>query len=162
MSSGPRRRRPLREVFDCVGEQLEPSAWITLTRAQLDHFGSATYLADIPGYDATISGNNELGSELVDGFLLNSLLAGFHWSVWPFGDEGTWALNYGTDRVRFITPVYVGDRLRMRTRIEAVTERGVGRLLVRTSNRIEVDSKDEPAMVADWLMLYLAPSAAKA
>ena len=142
-------------MFDCVGEQLGPSEWITLSATQLEEFGAATYLADLPGADWTIAHNNQLGSDLIDGFLLNSLLVGFHWRLWPFRDEGTWALNYGTDRVRFIAPVYVGDRIRMIARIEEVRERGPQRLLVRTSHRIEIDGRADPAMVADWLCLYL-------
>jgi acyl dehydratase len=161
--SGPSQQiRPLSDVFDCIGQQLGPSDWTTLTREQMEHFAAATYLSDLPGYDGTISGNNELGADLVDGFLVNSLLIAFHWRVWPFRDEGTWALNYGTDRVRFITPVYVGDRVRMTARIEEVRERGAGRLLVRTSNRVEIDGRDDPAMVADWLCLYLPASSAVA
>ena len=143
MASGVTPERPLAEVFASIGEQLGPSDWVPITAEQMRHFAAATYLSDLPG------------AELVDGFLLNSLMLGFHWRLWPFRDEGTWALNYGSDRVRFVTPVYVGDRIRMTARIEDVRERGAGRVLVRTSNRIEVDGREDPAMVADWLCLYL-------
>ncbi len=155
MTSSALPARPLREVFDSVGEPLGPSAWSELRPQQLKDFGNATYLRELPGADFTISENNELGAELVDGFLLVSMMLGFHGSLWPFRDEGTWALNYGLDRVRFVSPVYLGDRVRLVSHIAEVRERGPGRVLVSTRNRMEIEGRQDPAMVADWLALYV-------
>lgn len=149
--------RPLRDVFKCVGEHLGPTDWLTLDADQLKKFVDATN-PDQENVDLTISHNNEHGDSLVDGTLLLSLLPHCLWRLWPFCDEGTWALNYGYDRVRFLTPVFVGDRVRAIMRIADVQERGPGRVLVKMANTLELEGRDTPAMVADALMLYLDAS----
>lgn len=152
--------RPLAELPQAVGEQLGPTDWVQLDADQLRKFGEATYLKDRFEADWQISQNNELGGDLIDGFLLLSVLLPFHMALWPYRDEGTWALNYGFDRVRFAEPVYVGDRIRMTTEVEDVREHGTGGYRVVTSNLVEVAEREKPAVIADWVMLYL-PSGAE-
>jgi acyl dehydratase len=147
--------QPLRAVFDSIGLELGPTDWLTVEAHHLRSFAEAACLTGEDGVDLTISKNNNLGPELVDGFLVLSLLIRFHWEIWPFRNDGTWALNYGTEHVRFVSPLYVGERIRMTIRIEDVTDRGDGRVLVRTKNTIEAEGRDRPIMVGDWLALYL-------
>ena len=70
-----------------------------------------------------------------------------------------YGFNYGFDRVRFVTPVPVGARIRNRLTLGEVRERGPGRYLVTTHNQVEIEGRDEPALVADWLILLVYPVA---
>ena len=147
--------RALRNVLTCSAEEaFGPTPWLTLDQTQLATFVEATNPPQGRG-DLTISQNNELGDNLVDGLLLLSLLPHFTWSLWPFGDKGTWALNYGYDRVRFVTPAYVGDEIRMSLRVLEASERDPGRVLVKTRNTIELKGQERPAVVADSLLLFI-------
>jgi hypothetical protein len=70
-------------------------------------------------------------------------------------DDAT-GLNYGLDKLRFIGPVKVGDRVRARFVLEAVEERGPGQSMYVLACAVEVDGADKPALVATWRNLYIA------
>ena len=59
--------------------------------------------------------------------------------------------NYGFDRVRFVSPVHTGTRIRGRFRITGVETRDGGDDLVRTNAVVEAEGYERPALVADWL-----------
>lgn len=130
------------------------SDWLTVTREQLTEFASASRLT-ADAVDLTVSLNNRWGPELVDGFLLVSLLVHFQWATVPLRDEGAWALNYGLDRVRFIAPVFAGERIRDHIELLDASARRPGQVLVRTRHEIEIEGKTRPAVSAVWLSLYL-------
>jgi acyl dehydratase len=130
------------------------SGWLTVSRPQLAEFARASRLT-ADAVDLSVSLNNRWGSDLVDGFLLVSLLVHFEWATVRLRDEGAWALNYGLDRVRFIAPVFVGERIRDHIQLLDATPRNPGQVLVRTRHEIEIEGKSRPALSADWLSLYL-------
>src|SRR5262249_62401975 len=66
------------------------------------------------------------------------------------------ALNYGLDRVRFMTPVRMGARIRDRVSLLAAEDRGPGRLLVKAQHTIEIEGEERPAMVAEALAILVA------
>jgi acyl dehydratase len=65
------------------------------------------------------------------------------------------AVHYGIDRVRFATPVQVGDRIRIHVTPTRLSEHAKGRLL-RIHNTFETSSSSRPALVADRLILDLS------
>lgn len=148
-------RIPTPELAEYIGQEIAVSDWLEVDREHLQWFARATYLA--PGdVDLTFSRNNKYGSDLVDGFLLLSLLTHFHFQVQPYGREpGAWGLNYGLDRVRFLTPVMVGQRLRCRIKLLDVQAKRAGQILVKTLDTLELENSEKPAMVAEWLGLMM-------
>ena len=60
--------------------------------------------------------------------------------------------NYGLDRVRFVSPVTVHDRVRLRLHVDTVAPRGEG-FLVTYDCTLEVEGRDRPGLVARWLVL---------
>lgn len=129
------------------------SPWMSIDQDHLSQFAYASYL-DPKFADLTASRNNPLGSTLVDGFLLLSMLTYFHFNNSPVAEEGLYGFNYGMDRVRFTHPVFVGDQIRCIARLTKVERRPDGTALVWTDNTIEIENKDKPAMVACWLSLF--------
>ena len=65
------------------------------------------------------------------------------------------AVNYGTDKVRFIEPVKVGSRVRGRTRLAEVTEKDPGRWLVKNLVTVEIEGVDRPALTVEALTLFI-------
>ena len=104
-----RRRLPV--TFDQAEQLLgheDVSGWLTIDLAHLREFAHATYLD--PAYvDLTPSRNHALGPDLVDGFLLLSLLVHFEFAVPLVQTDGRYGYNYGLDRVRFTGPVFAGQ-----------------------------------------------------
>ncbi len=103
--TGPAPAR-LPVMFDQAEQLLghqDVSGWLTIDRAHLSEFAHATYLD--PAYvDLTPSRNHALGPDLVDGFLLLSLLVQFEFAVPLVQTDGRYGYNYGLDRVRFTAP----------------------------------------------------------
>lgn len=148
-----RRSIPLAELHKHAGEEFFTSDWLAIDAEHLSAFATASYL-DPEHADLTASKNNPLGSSLVDGFLLTSLLTLFHFNNSPVRSQGIYGFNYGLDRVRFTHPVFIGQRIRCVATIAEVTPRPDGTVLVATDNTIEIDGEAKPAMVARWLSLF--------
>jgi acyl dehydratase len=70
-------------------------------------------------------------------------------------DRMVMVVNYGTDKVRFVEPVKVGSRIRGRTRLVDVVEKGPGRYLVKNEITVEIEGADKPALVAEALTLFV-------
>jgi acyl dehydratase len=64
------------------------------------------------------------------------------------------AINYGTDKVRFLQPVKVGSRIRARTRLGDVIDKGGGRWLLKSEVTIEIEGEERPALVAEALTMF--------
>ena len=63
------------------------------------------------------------------------------------------AINFGLDKLRFLTPVKAGARIRMRVTLLSVEDRGKGRLLLRTANTFDIEGAEKPALTAESLAL---------
>ncbi len=146
---------PTTELAQYIGHEIAVSDWLAIDREHLQLFARATYLTP-DDVDMTFSRNNAYGPDLIDGFLLLSLLTYFHFQAQPYGREpGAWGLNYGLDRVRFLSPVMVGQRLRCRIKLLDVQEKRAGQILVKTLDTLELENSDKPAMIAEWLGLMM-------
>ena len=150
-----RRRLPV--MFD-QAEQLrgrrDVSGWLTVDREHLREFSHATYLD--PAYvDLTPSRNHALGPDLVDGFLLLSLLVHFEFAVPLVQTGGRYGYNYGLDRVRFTAPVFAGQAVRVRREVVDVRRKSASRVLVTVDHEMEAEGSSAPVMVARGLMLYV-------
>ncbi|WP_155884588.1 hypothetical protein [Actinomadura flavalba] len=91
----------------------------------------------------------------VSGFLMLSMLAAFHKRELRL-PPGRHALNYGLDRVRFLRTVMTGEQVRLDAELLDAVEKSSG-LRVLTRNRLYVEGFDDPAMIADWIMLISPP-----
>lgn len=146
---------PTTALTQYIGQEIAVSDWLAVDREHLQMFARATYLTS-DDVDMTFSRNNRYGADLVDGFLLLSLLTHFHFQVQPYGREpGAWGLNYGLDKVRFLSPVMVGQRVRCHIQLLDAHEKRAGQILVKTLDTLELEHSEKPAMVAEWLGLMI-------
>lgn len=65
------------------------------------------------------------------------------------------AMNYGLDTVRFLAPVYAGDRIRGHFETLEIVEAGAGRYRETLRASVEIEGQDRPALVATWLAMYM-------
>jgi acyl dehydratase len=139
-----------------IGEEFFVSDWFEITQSDVDSFSDLTrdwdYMHNDPGW-AT---KGPWGGTIAHGFFLLSLLSYFH-SRAGFPTVATadqYVVNYGLDRVRFVEPVLIGDRLRARIRLAAITAKKPGRDLVHTATAYETERRgSQPHMVATMLLL---------
>lgn len=141
-----------------VGQEIAVSDWLKMDAGHVEEFHKATYLT-AEEVDLGYNRASPLGDDVVDGFLLISLLAHFHIQTKPYRlSAGAYAMNYGLDRVRFLSPVRVGSEVRCRIRLLEVRDKRPGQRVAKTENTLEVKGTNRPAMVAEWLSMLIGTS----
>jgi acyl dehydratase len=68
-------------------------------------------------------------------------------------------INYGFDRVRLMSPVHAGRRIRGRFVLKDLVERSPGQWLSTLTVTVEIEGRDKPAVVADWLGVQVVDEA---
>ncbi len=140
-----------------VGKTLGTSAWTSISQQEIDDFGRLTRdeapLHMNPGWAKQ---NAPFGGTIAYGFQTLSLLAHFVHEIldWPLDDTSQGlALNYGFDRIRFMSPVPVDAPLRCHLSLRAIETTRRGQPLFRFLVKVEVQGVQKPALIADWLAL---------
>jgi hypothetical protein len=119
--------------------------WLTVDASKLPLFDEASYVSENP-YPLDTGGYPE---GMVEGFHLLALLDHLLNPLLRISGDGTIGWNYGLDRVRFVSPVSAGQKIRVRGTVGAVTPKGNG-FLILCQCTVEVEGHARPAMVADW------------
>lgn len=142
------------ELPSLVGTELGVTDWLLIDQDRVNAFADATLDHQFIHVDPDKAAMTPFGGTIAHGFLTLSLLPHFLESaVVPI--EGTlMAINYGTDKVRFIQPVKVGSRIRARAVLADADERKPGQWLLKETVTVEIEGEDKPAMVAEALMLF--------
>ncbi|WP_040781059.1 MaoC family dehydratase [Nocardia pneumoniae] len=145
------------EDFDAlraaVGEELGTSDWITVDQRRIDRFAAATGDFQWIHVDAARAAQGPYGRTIAHGFLTLALLVPMAQQVLSV-PCARMAVNYGLGKVRFITPVPVGSRVRGSVTLTSVTDIPGG---VQTERRITiaVEGAERPACVAESIVRYL-------
>ena len=136
-----------------IGEELAVSDWLEVDQARIDAFAACTEDFQWIHVDRARAEAGPFGATIAHGFLTLSLLPRLTSGAWAAGLELSAMLNYGLDKLRFLTPVKAGSRIRNRLRLLSVEEKGVGRTLVAFENTVEIDGAEKPALVARTLVM---------
>ena len=70
-------------------------------------------------------------------------------------DNLVMGINYGSDKVRYLTPVRVGKRIRSRQTVVDVQEKRPGQWLMKTAVSVEIEGEDTPALIAELLTMLV-------
>ena len=139
----------LRELEKRVGEEVGVSPWIEVTQERIDTFARAIDDLQWIHVDRARAKASPFGGTIAHGFLTLSLLS--HLSERTFGfTDRKMGINYGLNRVRFTSPVPSGARVRARFTL-AKYEPLEGGVQVTWNTVVEIEGKDKPALVAEWL-----------
>lgn len=136
-----------------VGTEIGVSGWITVDQDRVDRFADATEDHQWIHVDAERAAAGPYSGTIAHGFLTLSLIVPITAEVMTVSAARV-ALNYGLDRVRFLTPVPVGGRLRGRVALTALTEVPGGVQAHRTVT-VELEGAERPACVAEAIARYL-------
>lgn len=93
------------------------------------------------------------GGTMAHGFLTLSMLSAMSYDVQPEIPGMVQGLNYGFDRIRFVSPVRAGQRIRGRFSVAEVVEKP-GRYDVTWDVAVEIDGSERPAIVAKWINVF--------
>ena len=102
------RALPATELKSMVGEQIGTSEWVTIEQDRIDKFAEATGDHQWIHVDPERAKDGPFGSTIAHGFLTLSLIPALAWEVYTI-EGARLSINYGLNKLRFITPVKVGS-----------------------------------------------------
>ena len=144
------------QIDSVLGTEIGISDWVTIDQDRIDKFADATMDHQFIHVDPE-QATPVFGSTIAHGFLSLSLVAGI-----PFEQEigmvleGTkMGLNYGLDKVRFLSPVPVNSEVRIRMKCIDITEKNPGQFLAKTEVTMEIKGIEKPAFVAETLSMFI-------
>jgi acyl dehydratase len=143
------------DMASLVGQEFEPSSWLEITQQRVDQFADATNDHQFIHVDPEKAAATPFGGPIAHGYLTLSLLSFLTAENMRVPEGLVMAINYGSDRVRFIQPVPVGSRVRARQKVLEVTEKNPGQFLVKSRITIEIEHAERPALIADALGLFI-------
>jgi acyl dehydratase len=145
----------LAELEGAVDRELGTSDWHQVTQAQINQFAEATGDHQWIHVDPEAAANGPFGTTVAHGYLTLSMLPMMLSEVVSVSDA-VMGMNYGTEKVRFTSPVPSGSRVRLHAKL-ARTERRGPSVVWTVGVQIEIEGKEKPALVGE--VVYMATGA---
>ena len=143
-----------------VGKELGVSGWLTVDQSRINQFAECSGDRQWIHVDVErAKRESPYRSAIAHGYLTLALVAPLQMEIGAVPEGAAAAFNYGLDKVRFLAPVKAGARVRLRVTLVDVEEKGGG-LVVKTSNTLEIEGSDKPALIAESLALIVRPMGA--
>lgn len=133
------------------GQEIGVSSWVHVTQERINAFADATNDHQFIHTDPVRSAEAGYGGTIAHGFFTLSLLAAWSDEVLPNVDDMIMSVNYGSDRMRFLSPVPVGSFIRARFIFSSYDEKKPGEVTLRWNVTVEIKDAEKPALVADWI-----------
>jgi acyl dehydratase len=148
------REISLTEVEGLVGTEVGVSDWLTVDQPMIDLFAKATHDHQFIHVDPERAlAESPFGGTIAHGFLTLSLLSAMNFDCVPKIREQTMGINYGFDRIRFMSPVKSGSRIRGHFTLAETRFRGAGMLMTTYDISIEIENERKPALTAIWITI---------
>jgi acyl dehydratase len=144
---------PVAELKDYVGKELGRSEWLTIDQERINLFAEATGDYQSIHVDPVKAAQTPFGSTIAHGFLSLSLIPKLMEDILILPEGAKMVVNYGLDTVRFIQPVKVNSRVRLKVDMNEVTEKKPGQWLLKATATLEIEGSDKPAYIAEPLSL---------
>lgn len=145
----------LEEFHSLLGQSLGTSPWLEVSQRMIDRFAAITGDDDFIHTAPERARDTRLGGTVAQGFLSLSLLPRLFRASDPQYPSGvTLRLNYGCNRVRFVSPVKSGARVRGHFRLAALADEQPGQLRATIGCTVEIENGAKPALVAEWLLRF--------
>lgn len=157
MSDHNRHSATLDQIRSMVGTEVGASRWFAMPQSRIDAFADCTedwYFIHTNPEKA--EAETPWGGTIAHGFLTASLMSAMAYDVVPRCTDAVHGVNYGFDKLRFVSPVPSGSNVRGRFELlEANTDKP-GEVTCRYNVAIEIEGQEiagggRPAIVATWL-----------
>jgi acyl dehydratase len=129
------------------------SDWIEVTQAMIDRFAEATGDHQFIHIDPVAAAATPFGGTIAHGFLTLSLMPALAAKTpdAPRLAGMRMGVNYGGNKVRFLTPVRAGSRVRGRFKLLDFAEKRPGQFQQTSEFTVEIEGQDKPALIAEWI-----------
>ena len=134
-----------------IGQEVGVSDWLEITQSRIDAFGALTGDDQFIHVDPEKAKETPFGGTIAHGFYTLSVLTYLGRGARPRLEGMTRSVNYGFDRIRFVSPVKVDSRIRARFTLDALDDSKEGYLTVHWGVTVEIEREDRPALIANWI-----------
>jgi acyl dehydratase len=143
----------LDELTAAVGAEPQASSWLLIDQDRITCFADATNDHQWIHVDPERAASGPYGSTIAHGYLTLSLVSDLLFELITIDGNPT-VINYGLDRVRFLSVVRVNSRVRASVQLTAVTPIEHGARISSTVT-MEIEGEPKPALVAETIALFL-------
>lgn len=145
----------LEELQGKVGEAIGTSDWYLLDQDRINRFADATEDHQFIHVDPEAAKASPFGQTIAHGFLSLSMLAPMMETGCPRPDVQM-SVNYGFNKVRFLSPVKSGKRVRGHFKLLELVEKRPGQWQQTVEATVEIEGEDKPALLAEWIFQHFA------
>jgi acyl dehydratase len=145
----------LEELQAKTGEMLGTSDWFLVDQKRIDAFADTTEDHQFIHVDPEAAKATPFGQTIAHGFLSLSLLAPMMASAME-KPKVEMSVNYGFNKVRFLSPVKSGRRVRGHFKLLEMVEKRPGQWQQTVEVTVEIEGEDKPALLAEWIFQHFA------
>ena len=146
---------PVDKLKDYIDQPLGTSEWVTIDQDRINAFADVTLDHQFIHVDVEQAKATPFGTTIAHGYLSLSLVSHFLGECGVLPEGTVMAINYGSDKVRFLQPVAVNSKVRGHGKLLEVGEKSPGQYLVKTGISVEIEGKEKPALVAEILSMFI-------
>jgi acyl dehydratase len=138
-----------------VGEVLGVSRWIEIEQSRIDAFADVTMDHQWIHVDVEKArAESPYGATIAHGFLTLSLIPGVSKDNYVV-KNARMGINYGLNKVRFLSAVTAGSRIRVRSELVDATRVGEDTVNLTVRHTVEIDGAEKPAAVAELIARFV-------
>jgi acyl dehydratase len=146
----------IEDVKDYVGEEIAVTDWFEIGQERVNQFAECTEDRQWIHTDREKATAGPFGGTIAHGLLLLSFIPPFFTKSLKFNLTGiSIFINYGFNKIRFLTPVRVGSRIRIRYQVTEFTDKRSGRYLLKVPCTFEMEGAEKPVAVAEFLAMFV-------
>ena len=148
----------LETYMGMIGQEIGVSSWHVVDQGRINTYADVIEDHQFIHIDPErAKRETAFGTTVAHGFLTMSLLSIMSYEVMPVIASTTMGVNYGFDKLRFVSPVRSGSRVRGRFKLMEAKLRKPKELQSHTNVTVEIEGEEKPALVAEWIgLIYLA------
>ena len=143
------------KLKDYIDQPLGTSEWVVIDQDRINAFADVTIDHQFIHVDVEKAKATPFGKTIAHGYLSLSLVSHFLEQCGIIPEGTVMAINYGSDKVRFLQPVTVDSKVRGHGKLLEVTEKSPGQYLVKTGISVEIEGQEKPALVAEILSMFV-------
>ncbi len=144
---------PVAALKQYIGKDAGYSDWLTIDQQRINLFADATGDFQFIHVDPVRAAQTPFGATIAHGFLSLSLIPQLMEGIMVLPEGLKMAVNYGMGSVRFVQPVTVNSRVRLKVQLTDVSEKKPGQWLLKATATLEIEGQEKPAFVAEPLTL---------
>ena len=139
------------QLNDYIGKEVGVSDWMLIDQERINQFAEATGDHQYIHVDPELAAQTPFGTTIAHGFLTMSLMVEMGYKGSTKLANSVMGINYGFDKLRFINPVKVNNKVRGRFQLLSAEEKNPNQWLLKHAVTVEIEGEGKPALIAEWL-----------